>query len=139
MRRIAASRHAPEALLDSARVRIQGGRGYAWVDIDVPCIVLTEFYYRRGAALDLYLDLLHELTHLRQLAEGMDLWDESTPYVDRATEIEGYAVAVEEGCRLGMSDASVVRHLSNPWMTPAEVKRLLANIHAFLDGAPGPR
>ena len=29
----------------------------------------------------------------------MDLWDERFAYVDRITEIEGYAVAVEEGRR----------------------------------------
>lgn len=135
MRRIESSRHPHVQLVDGARVRIQGGRGFAWVDIDVPCIVLTDFYYRRGAALDLYLDLLHELTHMRQLAEGLDLWDEGTPYVDRITEIEGYAVAVEEGRRLGMSDEQVIRHLSNPWMTAGDVKRLIGNVHRFLNGA----
>ena len=132
MARIASPAHSGELLLADARVRIEPGRGFAWVDIDVPCIVLKEMYFRRGAALDLYLDLLHELTHLRQLLEGHDLWDERTAYVDRGTEIEGYAVAVEEGRRLGMTDRQVVEHLSNPWMSLAEVRRLLDNVHHFL-------
>jgi hypothetical protein len=127
------SRTTPLApLLDSARVRIKPGQGYLWVDVKIPAIVLIEEYYRKAIPLDLYLDLVHELTHLRQLAEGQNLWDHSLDYVDRPTEIEGYAVAVREGIRLGMSEDEVIRHLSNPWMSDNEVARLRANIDKFL-------
>ncbi len=119
-------------LLGSAAVWIRGRQGYAFVDVDVRCIVLSQPYLRTGDELDLYLDLLHELTHLRQLEEGFDLWDERFPYVDRPTEVEGYAVAVEEGRRLGMTKREVGRHLANPWMSPADVRRLLAHVDAFL-------
>jgi hypothetical protein len=122
-------------LLETARVRIERRNGYIWVDDDSPAIILTERYYRHGNPLDLYLDLLHELTHLRQLAEGQNLWDESLHYVDRPTEIEGYAVAVQEGRRLGMTEAGMARHLSNPWMAPADVIRLRANVERFLNKA----
>lgn len=121
-------------LLDGARIRIKPGEGYVWVDVKIPAIVLIEDYYRRGNPVDLYLDLVHELTHLRQLAEGKNLWDHSLAYVDRPTEIEGYAVAVKEGTRLGMNEDEVIRHLSNPWMSEAEVARLRANIDRFLEG-----
>jgi hypothetical protein len=120
-------------LLDSARVKIKPGQGYVWVDVKIPAITLIEEYYRQGNSLDLYLDLAHELTHLRQLAEGQNLWDHSLDYVDRPTEIEGYAVAVKEGLRLGMDEDDVIRHLSNPWMSDAEVARLRANIDRFLE------
>ncbi len=116
------------ALVESARVDVAAVRGYAWIDVDRPAIVLAERYLRHGAALDLYLDLLHELTHLRQLSEGAELWDERYAYADRPTEIEGYAVAAGEGRRLGMSDAQLLRHMSNPWMSPDEVRRLFANV-----------
>ncbi len=119
-------------LLYTARVRIESGKGYIWIDHEAPAIVLVQDYYRRANPLDLYLDLIHELTHLRQLAEGRDVWDERFRYVDRPTEIEGYAVAVEEGLRLGMSEAEVLEHLSNPWMTRADVRRLRENIRRFL-------
>jgi len=130
--RIAADRTARTRLLGRARVQIRDGRGYAFVDVDLPCIVLSGWYYREGADQDLYLDLLHELTHLRQLEEGLDLWDERFDYVERPTEIEGYAVAIEEGRRLGMGDDEVVRHLSNPWMTASDVRRLLGYVDTFL-------
>jgi hypothetical protein len=138
IRRIASAATPADRLLTNARVRLEPGDGYIWVDDEAPAIVLVEQYYRRGAALDLYLDLLHELTHLRQLAEGHNLWDETLAYVDRPTEIEGYAVAVEEGLRLGMSREDVVHHLANPWMMPADVRRLLGHIERFL-GNRSPR
>jgi hypothetical protein len=130
--RIAPDPAARARLLAEARVQIRGPRGYAFVDVEAPCIVISEWYYRKGRALDLYLDLLHELTHLRQLGEGLDLWDERFPYVDRPTEVEGYAVAVEEGRRLGMTDRDVIKHLHNPWMSAADVERLCGHIKVFL-------
>jgi hypothetical protein len=130
--RITSSPQAAEGLLKDALVMVAPGRGYAYVDVGTPCIVLSEWYYRGGAALDLYMDLLHELTHIRQHHEGMDLWDERFAYVDRITEIEGYAVAVEEGRRLGLSPAAIIQHLSNPWMTRDDVMRLVRSIDGFL-------
>lgn len=121
-------------LLDDARVRIRAGEGYLFVDVRIPAIILMEDYYHRANPLDLYLDLAHELTHLRQLAEGKDLWDHSLHYVDRPTEIEGFAVAVAEGIRLGMTEDQVLQHLSNPWLNEEEVMRLRKNIDDFLAG-----
>jgi len=124
-------------LIDSAVVRIKKkNRGYCYVDVAVPAVTVNEYYYINGNDLDLYLDLSHELTHLRQHKEGENVWQHSIDYVDRPTEIEGYAVAVEEGRRLGMSEADVVKHLSNPWMGEDEVVRLLKNIKEFLKNHP---
>jgi hypothetical protein len=127
-------------LIDNARVRIKPGEGYCFVDIKVPAIILFQEYYQKANPLDLYLDMAHELTHLRQFAEGENLWDHSLHYVDRPTEIEGYAVAVEEGLRLGMTEAQIMQHLSNPWLNESEVARLRENIERFLgdhSSAPG--
>ena len=122
-------------LMDDARVKIKTGEGYLYVDVQIPAIVLIEDYYHRANALDLYLDLAHELTHLRQLVEGRNIWDHSLHYVDRPTEIEGYAVAVEEGRRLGKTEEQVIQHLSNPWLNDDEVDRLRKNIDRFLAGS----
>ena len=119
-------------LMDDARVLIKSGEGYCYVDVKIPAIVLFLEYYEHANPLDLYLDLAHELTHLRQLAEGQNLWDHSLHYVDRPTEIEGYAVAVEEGLRLGMTEAQILQHLSNPWLNESEVARLRHNIERVL-------
>jgi hypothetical protein len=121
-------------LIDDARVKIKKGEGYLYVDVKIPAITLIEDYYHRANPLDLYLDLAHELTHLRQLAEGRNIWDHSLHYVDRPTEIEGFAVAVEEGLRLGMTEEEVIQHLSNPWLDDDEIDRLRKNIDRFLAG-----
>jgi len=136
-RRVATAVMPIGTLLDSAFVEISEGEGFCFVNIEnpeSPIIILFESYYRQGNPLDLYIDLAHELTHLRQHAEGKDLWDHEFHYVDRPTEIEGYAVAVEEGVRLGMTEEDVIRHLSNPWLSPAETARLRENIEKFLRG-----
>jgi hypothetical protein len=136
-RRIETQRTPFVQLVDGAVVRIKKReRGYCYVDVAVPAVTITEQYYRNGSDLDLYLDLSHELTHLRQHLEGENIWDHDTPYVDRATEIEGYAVAIEEGRRLGMTAVDVINHLSNPWMSGEEVDRLLNNIENFLRDHP---
>lgn len=140
VRRIESAATPLSRLLGGARVRIEKGKGFVWVDDEAPAIILKEGYYRRAEALDLYLDLLHELTHLRQLAEGHNIWDERVGYVDRPTEIEGYAVAVEEGARLGMTETDILKHLSNPWMTRAETERLRENVrHLLNNGSTEPR
>jgi hypothetical protein len=131
-RRIGSPQTPLGPLMDNARVRIKRREGYCFVDVQIPAIVLSEEYYHKANPLDLYLDLAHELTHLRQLAEGQNLWDHSLHYVDRPTEIEGYAVAVEEGRRLGMTEADILHHLSNPWLNDEEVARLFENIEQFL-------
>lgn len=123
-----------EILLREALVTIKPGGGFAYVDVETPAIVLAEEYYRTGTELDLYLDMLHELTHIRQHHEGRDLWDERFAYVDRITEVEGYAVAVEEGRRLGMTDGEIIAHLSNPWMDEEDVRKLGQNVRDFLSG-----
>lgn len=139
VRRIATVKLPIGVLLDAAFVEITKGEGFCFVNTEnpeSPVIMLFESYYLQGNPLDLYLDLAHELTHLRQHAEGKELWDHDLHYVDRPTEIEGYAVAVEEGIRLGMSKDDIVRHLSNPWLSPSEAARLRGNIEKFLSDVP---
>ena len=136
MRRIETPGTPLEPLLNGARVRLVPGDGFVWVDDELPAIILNDHYYRTGRPLDLYLDLVHELVHLRQLAEGHDLWDDRHLYENRPTEIEAYAIAIEEGRRLGMTEADIHHHLSNPWMSPAAVERLRRHIDKYLAKHP---
>lgn len=125
-------------LVETARVRVKEARGFAYIDVDEPCIVLATSYLAKGQDSDLYLDLLHELTHLRQLEEGFCLWDDRFTYVNRPTEVEGYAVAIGEGRRLGMTEEDVVNHLSSPWLTEDEVAVLKAHVDRVLAGGELP-
>ena len=120
-----------------ARVRLTGDDGYCWVDESVPCIVFTFAHYRTASDLDVYLDLMHELTRIRQIHEGRDVWDRSFEYHRRPTEIEGYAVAVAECRRLGLDEAAAFEHLSNPWMSAQQVQELLHAVDAYLATTSG--
>jgi hypothetical protein len=72
----------------------------------------------------LYLDIIHELCHVKQHLQGRNLYDRSKSYVDRETEIEAYEVTVREARRIGLNDAMISNYLSVYWITPEEHKRL---------------
>jgi hypothetical protein len=132
---ISGSRDDSLRLLRKSRIQVRAREGYIFVDVLVPCIAIAYDYYKNGKARDLYFDILHELTHLRQLEEGRNLWDMKTAYVDRETEIEGYAIVMREAIRLGLGREEFLDHLSAPWMSEADVARLVENVRRFL-GVP---
>jgi len=72
----------------------------------------------------LYLDIIHELCHVKQHLLGRELYDRSKAYVDRETEIEAYQVTVQEARRIGMNDHAILNYLRVSWITPEEHKRL---------------
>ncbi len=76
----------------------------------------------------LYLDIVHELVHVKQQRVGLDLYDKSYSYVDRPTEIEAYLITVEEAKRLGMEHEEILDYLHVEWISPKEHLRLASNI-----------
>ena len=72
----------------------------------------------------LYLDIIHELVHVRQQREGLDLYDRTKAYVDRETEIEAFEFTIKEARRIGMSEEEILDYLSVEWITPEEYRRL---------------
>lgn len=72
----------------------------------------------------LYLDIVHELCHVKQHFQGRDLYDGRTAYVDRETEIEAYRITVREARRIGLGDDAIFDYLRVPWITPEEHERL---------------
>ncbi|HKZ98594.1 MAG TPA: hypothetical protein VJ326_03265 [Thermoplasmata archaeon] len=97
---------------------------YMYIDSDAGNVVAGLEYLREGEERTLYLDILHELTHIRQWHEGKELWDRRYNYVDRPTEIEAYEVAVREARRLGMRDREIADYLRVEWTSKAEHERL---------------
>jgi hypothetical protein len=77
-----------------------------------------------GDRTDIYLDLIHELVHIRQLMEGKKLFDVEYDYADRPTEIEAYQHAVDEARRLGLSDQRICDYLKTEWMSKEDLERL---------------
>lgn len=115
-------------VLGAIWVEITDGRGYMRINDEKGSIVVNGKYLREGNEIDVYLDVIHELVHIRQHHEGKELWDSRYEYVDRPTEIEAYKAAVEEARRLGMSKAQLVQYLRVEWISDEHFRRFLANV-----------
>ncbi len=97
---------------------------YMYIDDGAGNVCAGLSYLRTGDAKILYLDILHELTHIRQWHEGKELWDRRFSYVDRPTEIEAYDVAVREARRLKMTDGEIADYLRVEWTSREDHERL---------------
>jgi hypothetical protein len=98
--------------------------GYMYVDDEDGHIVISRGYLDNGDKTDIYLDLIHELCHVKQFMEGRDLFDLRYNYVDRPTEIEAYRYTVQEARRLGLSEERIRCYLWTEWMDDEEFRRL---------------
>lgn len=102
--------------------------GYMGVsDADGHLIVSTH-YLKTGKPRDIYLDVVHELVHVRQFAEGKQLFPDGVGYADTPTEIEAYKHCLEEGRRLGMKDRELFEYLRVEWMDEKELRKLARNV-----------
>jgi len=102
--------------------------GYMYVDGSDGHLVISKNYLNNGNPTDIYLDLIHELYHVKQYQEGKELFDPRFDYVDRPTEIEAYRYAIKEAKRIGYSDKQILRYLQTEWMNAEALKRLVKNI-----------
>ncbi len=112
-------------VLRAQRVEFFGARfGYMGTsDVDGHLLISTN-HLRRSDFRTIYLDLVHELCHVKQFRAGRPLFYPKLSYVDAPSEIEAYRFTVDEGRRLGMSDAELREYLKVEWISPAEHLRL---------------
>ena len=101
---------------------------YMFVKNEDATIVIGLSHLKNSDSKVLYLDIVHELVHVKQQQAGLDLYNKSYSYVDRPTEIEAYKVAVTEAKRLGMNDNEIMDYLFVEWITPQEHKRLASHL-----------
>jgi hypothetical protein len=92
-------------------------------------MVISKSYLNKGDRTDIYLDLIHELCHIKQFLEGRELFDPRYDYVDRPTEIEAYCYAVQEARRLGLTDERISCYLKTEWMSQEDLKRLAKSVN----------
>jgi hypothetical protein len=113
-----------EQALSNLKVEFAGMRGYMGVSNEDGHLLVSALYLRDGDITDIYLDIIHELVHVRQFLEGKELFDDRFSYVERPTELEAYRVAVDEAKRLGLNDERICRYLKTEWMSDEELGRL---------------
>jgi hypothetical protein len=115
-------------VLSALQVDIEDGRGYMRINDEKGSVIVNTKYLKEGDENHLYLDVVHELVHIRQHMEGKELWDKRYAYVDRPTELEAYRLALNEARRIGLGEREIVDYLKVSWVTDEEFGRLLMTL-----------
>jgi hypothetical protein len=118
-------------VLVKTKVIVEESDHYMYVKNDDASIVIGFRHLQNSDSKILYLDIVHELVHVMQQRQGLDLYNKSYAYVDRPTEIEAYEIAVLEAKNLGMNDEEILDYLLVEWITPEEHKRLATHVGLF--------
>ena len=108
-------------VLDNLKVEFIGRQGYMGVSNTDGHLIISAQYMDNGDIMDIYLDVIHELTHVKQFMDGKELFDNHYSYVERPTEIEAYLNAVGEARRLGLSDERICNYLQPDWITDEDL------------------
>ncbi|HTY75804.1 MAG TPA: hypothetical protein VMD05_09600 [Candidatus Nanoarchaeia archaeon] len=119
-------------VLSHLRVEFSWLNGYMYVDGADGHLVISKNYLNSGDKTEIYLDLIHELCHVKQFLDGKELFDPSYDYVDRPTEIEAYRYAVHEARRIGFSEERLRCYLRTEWMSDDDFARLAKAVNVSL-------
>lgn len=112
-------------VLSRIKVVLVSRRGYMHVDGETGDLHVSRSYLETADARYLYLDVIHELVHIRQFHEGKELFDERYDYVDRPTEIQAYRVALKEARRIGYAGDELIEYLKVDWVSEEDFRRFL--------------
>lgn len=113
-----------ETVLANLKIEFMGIGGYMGVDDATGNLMVNPRYLNNGDKVDIYLDVIHELCHIKQFIDGKELFDNRHAYVDRPTEIEAYLYTVQEAKRLGLGNERICSYLKTEWMSDSDFKRL---------------
>jgi hypothetical protein len=111
-------------VLNTLKVEFISRRGYMGVNDKDGHLIISAYYIQNGAERDIYLDIIHELVHVKQFMNGEKLFDHRFSYVDRPTEIEAYRHTVKEARRIGMDEEEILEYLTTEWMSENDVEKL---------------
>jgi len=117
-----------EKVIAELRVEFVSGIGYMGVSGSDGHLIVSANYLKSGDLRDIYLDIIHELTHVKQFRSGYELFDLRYGYTDRPTEVEAYRYAVEEAKRIGMTDDEIFQYLKTEWMSKKDHRRLAESL-----------
>jgi hypothetical protein len=118
-----------EEVLRGLKIELLWIEGYLWVNNNNGHLMVSSRYLSEGDKTDIYLDVIHELVHVKQFMEGKELFDERYSYVERPTEIEAYRHVVKEARRLGLSDERICEYLRTEWMSEEEFAQLAKTVN----------
>jgi hypothetical protein len=121
-----------DQVLTSLRVEFLNARSdYIWVSNKDGHLIANANYLKTGETRAIYLDLIHELVHVKQFKDGRKLsvdLGKRFEYVERPTELEAYRHTIREARRLGMTDEEIIDYLNVTWLDEEEVGRLARHL-----------
>jgi hypothetical protein len=117
-----------DSVLVGLEVEVEEGRGYMRINDKKGSVMVNANYLKEGERTYIYLDVVHELVHIRQHLEGKELWDRRYAYVDRPTELEAYRAALREARRIGLSEKKIVDYLKVDWVSEEDFRRFLGTL-----------
>ncbi len=92
------------------------------------CIVVGKGHLQDSPEIMLFMDIYHELCHVRQRQGGANLWEPGVSYVKRWTEVEAYRFVVNEARTLHVSTDFLRDYLKVEWITDAEPRELRSEL-----------
>ena len=118
-------------VIDGLEVEFTDNTLYMSVDYDGRLLV-NPTYLATGDFADLYLDVIHELVHVRQVLNGKNC-NHALPYVERPLEIEAYRTAVEEARTLGWNESQILSYLDSDLINAEELEKLASALEVFVE------
>lgn len=116
-----------QEVLENLQVEFEEDTEYMRVDYDGRLIINPK-YFETADFTDLYLDVIHELVHVKQVMHGKNC-NHALPYVERPLEIEAYRTAVEEARALGLDENRIIDYLNSNLINERELKKLAAALN----------
>jgi hypothetical protein len=114
------------AVLRELKVEFYSAKwGYMGVSDEDGHLLISIHHLKTADPIILYLDVFHELHHVKQFFDGRELFSTEYEYVDNPVEIEAYKATVEEARRIGMPEAQIVEYLTIEWITKEQLERLV--------------
>ncbi len=91
-------------------------------------LIISSHHLKNSKFEIVYLDVIHELFHVKQFMDGRVLFDHRYDYVDSPIEIEAYKATVDEAKRIGMSRDEIKEYLKVDWINEQELETLAKNV-----------
>ena len=102
--------------------------GYMSVSDEDGHILISTNHLKNADLKVVYLDIVHELFHVKQFMEGKNLFQSEFEYVDSPIEVPAYQFTVEEAKRIGMRMTEIVEYLKVEWVTEEQHARLVKTL-----------
>ena len=112
--------------LSNIEVEFTESTEYMSVDFNGRLLVNPK-YLEEGSLIDIYLDVIHELVHVRQVMNGNNC-NHALPYVKRPLEIEAYKTSVKAAKALGLHDERIINYLDSDLVNEKELAELATAI-----------